>query len=108
MSLRFSDTKRFSFGTSDSTPTASTTDFDIPKPHCNGSLRAPLSQREQQVLELLARGRSNKEIGRCLFVSEDTVKYHLKNLYGKLGSRRRTEAILSGYLAGLLDRPSFG
>ncbi len=67
------------------------------------SLFPHLTASEQQVLDLLARGCSNKEIGGQLFVSEDTVKYHLKNLYGKLGSRRRTEAILSASAAGLLQ-----
>lgn len=67
-----------------------------------GGPRLPLSRRERQVLDLIAIGRSNKEIGRKLFVSHDTVKYHLKNLYGKLGSRTRTEAIFLASRAGLL------
>lgn len=63
---------------------------------------AALSVREAQVLRLLARGYSNHEIARGMCISRDTVKYHLKNLYGKLGARRRTEALLVAGRAGLL------
>lgn len=108
MSLRFSDTQRFSFRTGEAAPDMTTADHQVQWLPPSGHPRAPLSQRERQVLELLARGCSNKEIGNTLFVTEDTVKYHLKNLYGKLGSRRRTEAILSASMAGLLKAPSFG
>ena len=52
-----------------------------------------LSVREREVLALLARGLSNKELARELSVSENTVKTHLANLYAKLGARRRTEAL---------------
>jgi DNA-binding CsgD family transcriptional regulator len=52
-----------------------------------------VSERELEVLELLAEGRSNKEIADRLFVSPNTVKTHLANLYGKLEVSRRTQAI---------------
>ncbi len=52
-----------------------------------------ISQREFEVLELLAEGHSNKEIAESLFVSPNTVKTHLGNLYGKLEVSRRTQAV---------------
>ena len=55
--------------------------------------RLGISARELEVLELLAAGRSNKEIARRLDVSPNTVKTHLANLYEKLEVERRTEAI---------------
>lgn len=51
-----------------------------------------LSQREIEILGMLSRGISNKRIGVSLFVSENTVKYHLRNIYTKLGVKNRTEA----------------
>ena len=56
-------------------------------------LADPLSQREKEMLQLLANGVSNKEIGNRLFVSENTVKFHLKNIYSKLGVGSRLQAI---------------
>lgn len=55
-----------------------------------------ISARELEVLELLARGHSNKEIGKALFVSPNTVKTHLANLYQKLEVSRRTQAVQKG------------
>lgn len=52
-----------------------------------------ISEREYEVLELLAAGQSNKEIAANLFVSPNTVKTHLANLYGKLEVSRRTQAV---------------
>lgn len=52
-----------------------------------------LSAREREVLEELANGRSNKEIARLLDMTEHTVKFHLKNIFGKLGAERRTDAV---------------
>ncbi|MBI4692432.1 MAG: hypothetical protein HY749_00235 [Gammaproteobacteria bacterium] len=52
----------------------------------------PLSEREREIVRMLARGLSNKDIGAALFISENTVKFHLKNLYGKLGVKNRTQA----------------
>lgn len=57
------------------------------------SLPEPLTARESTVLDLLCRGLSNKQIARSISVSEQTVKYHLKNLYLKLGAQGRTHAV---------------
>ena len=61
-----------------------------------------LSEREFEVLELLAAGRSNKEIASQLSVSPNTVKSHLAKLYSKLDVTRRTEAILKARELGML------
>jgi two-component system NarL family response regulator len=61
-----------------------------------------LTSREVGVLELVAKGMSNKEIGAALFVSETTIKYHLKNIYSKLGANDRTEAALLAAQRGIL------
>jgi DNA-binding NarL/FixJ family response regulator len=61
-----------------------------------------LTSREVAVLELVAKGMSNKEIGAALFVSEATVKYHLKNVYVKLGASDRTEAALVATQRGII------
>jgi ATP/maltotriose-dependent transcriptional regulator MalT len=53
----------------------------------------PLSERELEVLTLLASGRSNKEIARDLFVAVGTVKTHTNNIYRKLGTKNRAEAL---------------
>jgi LuxR family maltose regulon positive regulatory protein len=53
----------------------------------------PLSQRELEVLQLVAQGLSNREIGERLFLALDTVKGHNRRIYGKLQVHRRTEAV---------------
>src|SRR5438105_3964441 len=53
----------------------------------------PLTGREIEVLQLLAHGKSNKEIGAKLFISEFTVKGHLRNIFAKLSVLSRTEAV---------------
>ena len=55
---------------------------------------ARLTSRERVVLRALAEGLTNREIGRELWISEDTVKFHLKNLYRKLGASDRAELAL--------------
>jgi DNA-binding NarL/FixJ family response regulator len=66
-------------------------------------VRAPnLTERELQVLRGMADGKSNAEIGRDLFVSEDTVKTHARRLFRKLGARDRAHAVASGFRAGLV------
>ena len=67
------------------------------------AVRAPnLTERELQVLRGMADGKSNAEIGRDLFVSEDTVKTHARRLFRKLGARDRAHAVASGFRAGLV------
>jgi LuxR family maltose regulon positive regulatory protein len=56
-------------------------------------LSEPLSERELEVLALVAAGKSNGEIASSLFVSLSTVKTHINNLYRKLGARSRTHAL---------------
>ena len=58
-----------------------------------GSARGLLSEREHEILALLNHGLANKEIARSIGVSEATVKFHLKNLYGKLGVNSRIMAL---------------
>jgi DNA-binding NarL/FixJ family response regulator len=64
--------------------------------------RADLSEREVEALQLLIKGRSNKEIGAALFISEDTVKAHLKTLFSKLQVKDRTEAAISAIKHGIV------
>jgi DNA-binding NarL/FixJ family response regulator len=61
-----------------------------------------LTSREVAVLGLVAKGMSNKEIGATLFLSEDTVKTHLRHVYGKLGVGDRTEAALLAVQRGII------
>jgi two-component system NarL family response regulator len=84
--------------------------------HAGGRLLAPevasrlaervnspsLTAREVSVLELVAKGLSNKEIGGALFLAEDTVKNHLKHIYAKLDVSDRTEAVLVAVQRGII------
>ena len=65
-------------------------------------LPEPLSDREVEVLQLIATGLSNADAGRKLFIAPSTVKKHLENIYAKLGTRNRTQAIARAREAGLL------
>ena len=62
------------------------------------------SERELEVLALLAQGDANKQIARRLALSENTVKFHLKNLYRKLEAGTREAALASALQRGLLQR----
>ena len=66
------------------------------------SPRAALTERELQVLRGMAEGKSNAEIGRELFVSEDTVKTHARRLFRKLGARDRAHAVAAGFRSGIV------
>jgi LuxR family maltose regulon positive regulatory protein len=67
------------------------------------ALVEPLSEREQEVLGLLAQGLSNNDIASRLTLSLGTVKTHIANLYGKLGVNSRTQAQAKARSLGLLD-----
>lgn len=64
--------------------------------------RVGLTERELQVLRGMSEGKSNGEIGRELFVSEDTVKTHARRLFRKLGARDRAHAVATGFRSGLV------
>ncbi|QBD75506.1 response regulator transcription factor [Ktedonosporobacter rubrisoli] len=63
---------------------------------------AALTEREREVLALLVRGASNREISESLYIASGTVKNHLSNILGKLGVRDRTQAALKAKELGLL------
>jgi LuxR family maltose regulon positive regulatory protein len=65
-------------------------------------LLEPLSDRELEVLALVDAGRTNQEIAEELFVAKSTVKTHIKNIYGKLDVRNRTQALVRARELGLL------
>ena len=65
----------------------------------------PLSERETEVLRLLAAGKANKEIARELTIGEQTVKTHVSSILGKLGVQSRTQAALYAQRAGLASEP---
>jgi DNA-binding NarL/FixJ family response regulator len=71
-------------------------------PRATGTRTPALTERELQVLRGMADGKSNAEIGRELFVSEDTVKTHARRLFRKLGARDRAHAVASGFRLGLV------
>ena len=62
----------------------------------------PLSQRELEILQLIAQGLSNREIGERLFLALDTVKGHNRRIYDKLQVQSRTKAIARAHELGLL------
>ena len=65
--------------------------------------RAPqLTERERQVLDGMASGKSNGEIGRELYLSEDTVKTHARRLFRKLGAADRAQAVALGFRWGFV------
>jgi DNA-binding NarL/FixJ family response regulator len=67
-----------------------------------GPAREPLSQREIEVLRLVAKGATNRDAAKRLFISEATVKTHLLHIYAKLGVNDRAAAVAMGYEQGLL------
>jgi DNA-binding NarL/FixJ family response regulator len=73
-------------------------------------MRAPageqLTPREVEVLALVARGLSNADIGRALFIGEATVKTHLLRLFAKLGVNDRTAAVTAALARGIIPPPS--
>ncbi len=66
-----------------------------------------LTSREIDILKALARGLSNHAIGKELFVAEQTVKFHLTNIYRKLNAANRTEAMRFAYQHGIVENPIY-
>jgi len=64
-----------------------------------------LTEREREVLSLVAQGRTNREIGQALFLSENTIKYHLKSILAKLHLNNRAEAVAFALRSGLVNPP---
>ena len=64
---------------------------------------AMLTKREREILQLVADGHSNSQLARMLWVTEQTVKFHLSNIYRKLDVANRTEASRWAQIHGLLD-----
>jgi DNA-binding NarL/FixJ family response regulator len=69
----------------------------------SNALPVPLTEREQEVLQALARGLSNREIAVQLVITEGTVKNHVSSLIEKMGVRDRTQAVLKGQEIGLIN-----
>jgi LuxR family maltose regulon positive regulatory protein len=85
-------------------PIAEPEQADSPKTQAPESdLIEPLSERELEVLELLAEGLTNREIASRLFLALNTVKAHSSNIYGKLGVHSRTQAVTRARALGLLS-----
>jgi LuxR family maltose regulon positive regulatory protein len=70
-------------------------------------LSEPLSQREREVLQVLARGASNQEIAQELVIALDTVKRHVAHIFSKLGVQNRVQAVKQAQRLMLLDE-NFG
>ncbi len=70
-------------------------------PRMNPSMA--LTPKERRVLELLARNLSNKEIAMAMQIGEETIKWHLKNVFGKLAAGNRKQVVRRAHLLGLLE-----
>ena len=75
---------------------------DKPDPAPAGALLEPLSQRELKILQLIAQGLSNREIGERLFLALDTIKGHNRKIFDKLQVQNRTEAVACAHELGLI------
>ena len=73
-----------------------------PSPSPSAALVEPLTEREMEVLRLLAEGLSNREIATRLYLAEGTVKNYVSSILGKLGARDRTQAALRARELGLI------
>ncbi|MEU7817611.1 helix-turn-helix transcriptional regulator, partial [Pseudonocardia sp. NPDC049154] len=71
-----------------------------PEPVAEGA--GPLTPREAAVLALVAEGRTNRQVGEALYISEKTVSVHLSRVTAKLGAAGRTDAVAIGYERGLI------
>jgi DNA-binding NarL/FixJ family response regulator len=75
------------------------------RPGAIQAVDAGLTQREADILRALADGLSNKQIAKQFWLSEQTIKFHLTNIYRKLGVGSRTEAVRHAYEHGLIENP---
>ncbi len=76
-----------------------------PSPRATDAVAVSLTRREREILRLVAEGHSNAQLARLLWVAEQTVKFHLSNVYRKLGVSNRTEAARWAQVHGLLSGP---
>ena len=74
-----------------------------PRPPRDSALLAGLTDREREVLLLIAQGRSNREVGEELFISDHTVKTHVGRLLTKLDQRDRVQLVIFAYDNGLVS-----
>jgi DNA-binding NarL/FixJ family response regulator len=77
-------------------------EFTRNRPVAKTELLTDLTEREREVLELIARGLSNQELSERLFIADNTVKTHVKRILSKLGARDRAQAIVMAYESGLI------
>ena len=76
---------------------------DLGRQAAGNALTEALSEREKEMLHFLLDGTTNREIAGRLFVSENTVKFHLKNIYSKLGVGNRLQAINTARALRLIE-----
>ncbi len=88
-------------GDARSQPVRASSPREASTPRMNPSMA--LTPKERRVLELLARNLSNKEIAMAMQVGEETVKWHLKNVFGKLAAGSRKQVVRRAHLLGLLE-----
>jgi DNA-binding NarL/FixJ family response regulator len=79
-----------------------TQDAAFQKRSANEALVSTLTDRELEVLTLIAKGLSNSEIAEATFVAESTVKTHVSRVFMKIGARDRVQAVITAYTAGLV------
>lgn len=79
--------------------------FGDAEPRTSAADETGLTERELSILASLSEGMSNKQIAKQLWLAEQTIKFHLTNVYRKLGVSTRTEAVNAAYRRGLLETP---